>query len=1551
MSSNKAPIDEITYSYIFNFRTTPCVLFSQSKCDRSQPYTCSRAHSPLQLRRKPVAVNGEWSFSVKLCASGSLTDCPMGKMCRSSHAQQMEHLYHPLVFRTQWCPKLPDCPDPHCPMAHKKSELQRPGGLLAKNAPVRSPQFFPTTDLSGLPHFRNVSRGSPLNKDHTPPLPDKLNKGRYMDMSGNTVNLSSSIRKMGSQGRSTSTPMEGQSGYGMSNRVGNLGGMHSQQRMASSRVGREVAMPSRDQKFVNGGSFVGGDMRRDKQQRYYDDAPYHDQGSDRSNSARPGTGMGLGYQSSGPKTDGRVTPPFAPSEMEPLLQWETAEHARYIYGFRVNACELAKQNRCPHEDMYSCFDVHPRMARRRKPNLQHGRFNYIPTRCRYILEDRECPQGLHCRFAHCTEEVIYHPSKYKTQMCTHQLDAAGHCSGYGCHCAKAHGENDRRNPVFEGTLEESLTQTSGEDYSDFVIPEADRESERQYYMFHYKTQKCEGFPWNCQCNGFDYHRDKDRRRKVINYSPVACPNVKPFLNGDWRDPNVDCTGGGGIIPPNPDGSPVEWKCEYAHTLLELMYHPQVYKTSMCDHFDEHEVNKWQCVWKRRCAHAHGKADLRDRAEATEEWRQHCLRTGFKPSAPLSLLSGSMGSSGQKTPNAQSRPKAQSPLTSRQSGDVSLIPDMGLSSKGQGGSIGAGLASNAISLTNPSLTRDDDSNSSMSFNGNRSFLFLNQNNRDMWGGNWKSSSSTSAVASASASASSSEQDPTYVHEVPRQTQGSEENADVTRLHPADHFKGPILTSAASSARPANLHASDAASTDGTTASDPQQRSRRNSDSSDSSSNSLASSGSKINGQINRSKSITGDVDRPSANQDNKHPTSSAVRDDGWGKPRLTDAAGQDSDRRPQQKELTGAGGGKRGPSLEVDPKRIIQIGTDRVRMHEGILNIGGTAMTVAVKVFHSGHYDIAALLKEIDTVIAHFRNKRYFVHYFSRVVLSDKSAVLLALDVNCVSLRRPNTNRPRGHGNGPPINTLMTVGERLGKLPLPPLKTRIRWARQMWNMIAILHKAGLSHGDLGADSIFVSHDEESIVVGDLARPRQRQRQQRRGAGMQSADDRETLIKDPTEDVFHAGWVTYCLLAAGELGGAEHVPTDFPDAEILALLEPKVGDVVKNTLLAQPKQRMTAAEVAHHCLFWSTDRKLRFLFAVATYLRDSAAQNVALVTAIDAWGTSICPAETNGNWMTALPHSVASGLQLAWELSSSSGERLLPRINHHRILHLLVALHLASRLMYLRVVDKAVSCSLHEAFGIPHLPTCKNPTPNADMPLLSLTMLNIVETSFPKLMMLVFRTIYPKYMNEPAFVHFFVNSSSAVPADQSTRAAPRAQHRAGQGSKPPPSPVENSLSTDSELSVDSQPLPALGAASKALALSPKMLARQAADILKCPFDDPPHLLNQPITTPCCGHSFCRRCLPQYFSSLRVNSSARPHKKRQWACICGKVLSRDGAARLSRSAPSTVLVAMVNATRFVQQNQEALLESSPSQVYPDDSRKGAGREEFAPSERSEF
>ena len=106
-------------------------------------------------------------------------------------------------------------------------------------------------------------------------------------------------------------------------------------------------------------------------------------------------------------------------------------------------------------------------------------------------------------------------------------------------------------------------------------------SEHLYYLYRYKTQRCAGYPYNCQCDGLDWHRDEERRRgPAIRYAPMACPNVKPYINAEWGEPNQDCSGKYAAINA-AHGRVVQWDCDYAHTLLELMYHPQVFKTQLC----------------------------------------------------------------------------------------------------------------------------------------------------------------------------------------------------------------------------------------------------------------------------------------------------------------------------------------------------------------------------------------------------------------------------------------------------------------------------------------------------------------------------------------------------------------------------------------------------------------------------------------------------------------------------------------------------------------------------------------------------------------------------------------------------------------------------------------------------------------------------------------------------------------------------------------------------------------------------------------------------------
>jgi hypothetical protein len=64
---------------------------------------------------------------------------------------------------------------------------------------------------------------------------------------------------------------------------------------------------------------------------------------------------------------------------------------------------------------------------------------------------------------------------------------------------QAHGAGDRRQSVREAPLPE------GGRLELHACPEPQRAAEHEYFMYHYKTRKCAGFPWSCVCDGFDYH--------------------------------------------------------------------------------------------------------------------------------------------------------------------------------------------------------------------------------------------------------------------------------------------------------------------------------------------------------------------------------------------------------------------------------------------------------------------------------------------------------------------------------------------------------------------------------------------------------------------------------------------------------------------------------------------------------------------------------------------------------------------------------------------------------------------------------------------------------------------------------------------------------------------------------------------------------------------------------------------------------------------------------------------------------------------------------------
>lgn len=176
------------------------------------------------------------------------------------------------------------------------------------------------------------------------------------------------------------------------------------------------------------------------------------------------------------------------------------------------------------------------------------------------------------------------------------------------------------------------------DSAQYMCPPEELASEREYYLYAYKTNACKNQTLACtkgECPNFHYQNKRRRNPRVYRYSHEACVVVRPPVahgsahhdSSVWR---------------RPDSCRLGDACEFSHTLLESMYHPMVYKTVLCQNFHEHDRTTWQrCPWKRACAHAHSRAEL-EYAEACVREGAQANRNGSMPSSTNNTTGGGVG---------------------------------------------------------------------------------------------------------------------------------------------------------------------------------------------------------------------------------------------------------------------------------------------------------------------------------------------------------------------------------------------------------------------------------------------------------------------------------------------------------------------------------------------------------------------------------------------------------------------------------------------------------------------------------------------------------------------------------------------------------------------------------------------------------------------------------------------------------------------------------------------------------------------------------------------
>ncbi|CAM9321514.1 unnamed protein product [Lampetra fluviatilis] len=150
------------YTYLRDFRTEQCALFTQHKCTQHRPYTCFHWHFANQRRRRPLRRrDGTFSYSPdEYCTEYDETAgaCPNGDGCPLLHrtSGDTERKYHLRYYKTNMCVHASDlrglCTKngPHCAFAHSTADLRPPvydirelQALEVLGSGLASPSDFP----------------------------------------------------------------------------------------------------------------------------------------------------------------------------------------------------------------------------------------------------------------------------------------------------------------------------------------------------------------------------------------------------------------------------------------------------------------------------------------------------------------------------------------------------------------------------------------------------------------------------------------------------------------------------------------------------------------------------------------------------------------------------------------------------------------------------------------------------------------------------------------------------------------------------------------------------------------------------------------------------------------------------------------------------------------------------------------------------------------------------------------------------------------------------------------------------------------------------------------------------------------------------------------------------------------------------------------------------------------------------------------------------------------------------------------------------------------
>lgn len=264
----------------------------------------------------------------------------------------------------------------------------------------------------------------------------------------------------------------------------------------------------------------------------------------------------------------RVQKEFIENSDEFLL--EKKVHVKYMFVYLAVKCDF----QCGSE----CFGSHADEFLRRKPfRMRNGCWNYKPQQCLAT----ECEFGFACLYAHNTAEVLYHPLIYKTTVCGYPFENS-RCAENGMHCPFAHGDQ-RQASLFhpdsnyiithEKTFEEQvlLNRSNLDNYSTYKatikshIKVFSRPIKAENFNIEtFKTRFCDKKYAHEEKICTFYHDNGDKRRKV-NYSAEPCKNIFDLTLKIFELKTCQLAD----------------LCKFAHNEIEILYHPDKYKTETC----------------------------------------------------------------------------------------------------------------------------------------------------------------------------------------------------------------------------------------------------------------------------------------------------------------------------------------------------------------------------------------------------------------------------------------------------------------------------------------------------------------------------------------------------------------------------------------------------------------------------------------------------------------------------------------------------------------------------------------------------------------------------------------------------------------------------------------------------------------------------------------------------------------------------------------------------------------------------------------------------------